>query len=217
MFDAQSNALTLLVDCALKSSVVALSCEGKILASAAANGEQPHSITFLAAIDFVLSQAKMELSQIRQVVFSNGPGGFSSLRVGLATLSGLFIGANVKLFPVSSLWLRCLSQTQMTGKRVASVMRGQAGQVFVGCLENSDFKEWASPINEAVLRLQMFAPTVLCGDGVKELLGAGLLLDNCEVFPDLVRPEAFLKLGKDSPLAAVSWDAVRLSYFREAV
>lgn len=215
MFDAQSNALTLLVDCALKSSVVALSCEGKILASAAANGEQPHSITLLSAIEQVFSQAKMVLSQIQQVVFSNGPGGFSSLRVGLATLSGLFIGANVKLFPVSSLWLRCLSQ--MTGKRVASVMRGQAGQVFVGCLENSDFKEWASPINEAVLRLQMFAPTVLCGDGVKELLGTGLLLDNCEVFPDLVRPEAFLKLGKDSPLAAVSWDAVCLSYFREAV
>ena len=48
MFDA--NALTLLVDCALKTSVVALSQVNKILASAGSNGEQSHSITLLAAI-----------------------------------------------------------------------------------------------------------------------------------------------------------------------
>jgi len=217
MFDANSNTLTLLVDCALKSSVVALSCEGRILAHVTSNGEAPHSITLLAAIDLVLSQAKRVLSQIQQVVFSNGPGGFSSLRVGLATLGGLFMGTQVKLFPVSSLLLRCLSQTQTSNQKTASVMRGQMGQVFVGCLENSDFKEWASPINEAVRCLQNFTPAVLCGDGAKTLLEAGLEATRCEVLPDLVTPEAFLKLGKDFPLMAVSWSAVRLSYFREAV
>jgi len=215
MFDA--NALTLLVDCALKTSVVALSQVNKILASAGSNGEQSHSITLLAAIDQTLSQAGKSLSQIQQVVFSNGPGGFSSLRVGLATLGGLFMGTQVKLFPVSSLLLRCLSQTQTSDQKTVSVMRGQTGQVFVGCLQASDFEEWSLPLNEAVRSLQNFMPAVLCGDGAKTLLEAGLAVTRCEVLPDLVTPEAFLKLGKDFPLMAVSWSAVRLSYFREAV
>lgn len=215
MFDANSKALTLLVDCALKSSVVALSREGRILAQAGSNGEQPHSVTLLPSIDAVLAQVSQPLTQIQQVVFSNGPGGFSSLRVGLATLSGLFIGSEAKLFPVSSLRLRCLSHA--AEKKVASVMRGNAGQVFIGYKSGASFKEEASTLNEAILRLQTFAPEIICGDGVKELLVAGLSLANTQIFPDLVSPEAFLKVGIEAPLAAVAWQEARLSYFREAV
>jgi tRNA threonylcarbamoyl adenosine modification protein YeaZ len=213
MFDA--NALTLLVDCALKTSVVALSQVNKILASAGSNGEQSHSITLLAAIDQTLSQAGKSLSQIQQVVFSNGPGGFSSLRVGLATLTGLFIGSDAKLFPVSSLLLRCLSQT--AAKKVVSVMRGNAGQVFIGYLHGADFQEEASSVNDAILRLQTFAPEIICGDGVKELLAAGFAIGKAVVLPDLVLPEAFLKVGIEHPLASVGWGDARLSYFREAI
>lgn len=102
--------LVLALDCALRATTVALLRDGKIIAQKFQKNEDGQkSRNLLLLITMLLDEAGVGLSDIGRIVYSNGPGGFTSLRIGLATLQGLFWGRSVDAVPVSSLRLRCES------------------------------------------------------------------------------------------------------------
>ena len=90
--------LTLVVDSSTENLFVALVDEGKALVELRLAVSQPHSKTLMEAIDWALRQALLETSQLKQLAVCCGPGSFSGLRIGMATMQGLAQALGVPLF-----------------------------------------------------------------------------------------------------------------------
>ncbi len=106
--------VTLALDSSSKPLSLALIRDGRILASYNDLPSEPQSSVIIKVIDSVFKKANVTVDQITDVLFCNGPGSFTSLRVGLATLQGLFLKSGVRFLVTSSLLLRCLSSSDQS-------------------------------------------------------------------------------------------------------
>lgn len=102
------------------------------------------SDSLLKLIDKLLEESKIELSQIQNVLFCNGPGAFTSLRVGLSTLQGLFAGRDVEFYTTSSLQFRTLA---FENDVVCTIGLGRE-QVACGFQMNQEYSEKVMTQNE---------------------------------------------------------------------
>ena len=85
----KSDPKILSVETATLSGSVALSRGAEILAALAGDSGVSHSNTLLYDIDKVLAEAQVELSEIDLFAVATGPGSFTGLRIGIATVKGL--------------------------------------------------------------------------------------------------------------------------------
>ena len=63
---------------------------------------QSHSLRLLPMIDEVLNEAGCKLSQLEGLIFGQGPGSFTGVRIGIGVAQGLAFSANLKLVGVSA-------------------------------------------------------------------------------------------------------------------
>jgi len=82
-------SLTLVVDCSTEILSLALLRGSGALVELRLAVSEPHSKTLLAAVDWALCQASLEVSQLERLAVCCGPGSFSGLRIGMATMQGL--------------------------------------------------------------------------------------------------------------------------------
>jgi len=76
-----------------------------------------------------LAEAGLEVSQLDGVAVANGPGGFTGLRVGLATAIGVALSAGLPVFPCNS--LRSRATRAVRGDRpVLAVLDARKGRVY---------------------------------------------------------------------------------------
>ena len=90
--------LTLAVDCSSETLFVALLGEGGALVELRLAVSEPHSKTLMEAVDWALRQASLEVSQLEHLAVGCGPGSFSGLRIGMATMQGLAQALNLPLY-----------------------------------------------------------------------------------------------------------------------
>jgi tRNA threonylcarbamoyladenosine biosynthesis protein TsaB len=77
----------------------------------------------------VLDQADASLGDVGLLAVAAGPGSFTGLRVGIATMQGLAFAAGLRIVPVSA--LDALARAAADGTRpVAAWMDAQRGQVY---------------------------------------------------------------------------------------
>jgi tRNA threonylcarbamoyladenosine biosynthesis protein TsaB len=67
------------------------------------DGPRQHAASLLPAIDRVLSETGIGLERLNAIGVSIGPGSFTSLRIGLATVKGLAFGRSLAVAGVSTL------------------------------------------------------------------------------------------------------------------
>ncbi len=77
--------------------------DGVVLAAFKQNIAKTHSTHIMSAIDVVLEAAKTTVSDLTHLVTTIGPGSFTGIRIGLATIQGLAMPNNLPIIPVSSL------------------------------------------------------------------------------------------------------------------
>ena len=82
---------------------VALSDEGRPLASYELLAEYPHAVELPGAVTRVLQAAHLTLDQMEAIVVDVGPGSFTGLRIGLAFVKALAFPAKRAVVGVSSL------------------------------------------------------------------------------------------------------------------
>jgi tRNA threonylcarbamoyladenosine biosynthesis protein TsaB len=91
----------------LDSSTEVASCaiieDGKLLGEITYNNEKQHSIILMPMIDTLLTTLRMELKDLDGFVVAKGPGSFTGLRIGMATIKGLSFGSNKPCIAISSL------------------------------------------------------------------------------------------------------------------
>ncbi len=102
----ESVPLLLAIDTCGPSGSVALGCirdpQLQILGQIELEGRS-YSATLVTAIADLLTQNKVELSNLAAIVAVNGPGSFTGVRVGLSTVKGLAEPAQIPIIAVSRL------------------------------------------------------------------------------------------------------------------
>ena len=93
----------LAIDTATRQLSVALVSAEGCVAELHDDDDRIHSERLLPAVDHVLAEAKLELSELAGIALSIGPGSFTGLRIGLATVKGLCFGAAIPVATVSTL------------------------------------------------------------------------------------------------------------------
>ena len=86
-------------------------------------------------VDAVLGAAKVSLASVECFAVSIGPGSFTSLRVGLATVKGLAFGSDSPVAPVSTLAALAWEAVRAAGSTevdVAAALDARRGEVYGG-------------------------------------------------------------------------------------
>lgn len=95
-----------------------------------APGERPgHASRLLGLVDEVLAAGETPLERVARIAVGRGPGGFTGLRIGIATARGLAQGTGAELVGVST--LRALAAPALDPARPAvAVIDARRGEVF---------------------------------------------------------------------------------------
>lgn len=224
---AFSPPVTLALDCALKGATVAVLRDGDLVASRQTAPGGQHSLELLPLLGDVINDAGISWDDIGRVIYSAGPGGFTSLRVGLATLSGLFAGFAVKAIAVSSLRLRCASlhlQMLNAGRSVpvhVFAMRAGMGEVYAGRLDLRF--PVAHVFQEACVSHEIFLKdfagldsVMMAGEGLRDIAA---LLNPEKIFSldDVVSPEVFADLVRAETNPVTDISHLTLNYLKDPV
>lgn len=120
----------LAVDSAARASGAALLREGAVLAARGSDDGRDQAEVLLPLVDETLRGAAIPLAEVAAFAVAVGPGSFTSLRVGIATVKGLAFEGGLPVAPVSSLAARawaCGAQGC-----VAALLDARRGEVYAG-------------------------------------------------------------------------------------
>lgn len=183
---------------AMDSSAVAASvalCDGEhLLGEFTILNGNTHSQTLLPMVEALLAQFELTTDEIDLFAVSNGPGSFTGVRIGVATLKGLAFGKNKPCVGVSTLEALANNLTVIDGL-ICPVMNARRKQVYTalfharnGNLERllPDSAMAISELDELLLRYS--EPIRLVGDGY-DVTREGLTAKTVSV-PDRLRHQS---------------------------
>ena len=159
------------------------------------NYQKTHSQTLLPMLDELLKTLGDSLDDVDYLACANGPGSFTGLRIGVATVKGLGLGLGKKVVEVSTLEALALNWQGVDGV-VCPIMDARRSQVYTAAytFEDGDAvpKEIIAPVNctidELLEKLAANGKKVFfTGDGVpvyREYIESNLKLPF--VFPSAV-------------------------------
>jgi tRNA threonylcarbamoyladenosine biosynthesis protein TsaB len=177
--------LLLALETATRATSVALLRGEQLIAEEAGAVDRTAAESLLPAIDAVLRAAGAGVAQLEGFAVSIGPGSFTGLRVGLATLKGLAFGSARPVAAVSTLAaLACTApRRDLPIVPLLDARRGEmyaAAFDFADCLPRPILEEGVYTPGELVAKLPPRCVLVgegvaLCGAQIRAELGAGVL------------------------------------------
>lgn len=192
---------------ALDTTTIAGSCalirEGRVVREEASDASQPQATRLPRDLMALLDRETVALSEIDAFAVGIGPGSFTGLRVGIATMQGLAVATGKPLFGASA--LDALAAVAGTG-RVATWVDAWRGEVYAALYEAG--REAEPPVvarPDDLVRHLAGQETLFTGDGAavhRETIRA--------VLGDLARftePVAPLLAGAMAGLAADAFRA----------
>jgi len=148
--------------------------DDKIKGSININYQKTHSQTLLPMFDELVKTLDIDLNEIDYFAIANGPGSFTGLRIGVATVKGLALSLNKKVVPVSTLEALAVNWLGVD-KVICPIMDARRSQVYTAAYIAKDdpleLEELISPVNcnvdELCKRLNEIGQEVFfTGDGV---------------------------------------------------
>jgi len=183
--------LILALETATNRASAALLRAEQVIAVARSDTERHHAEAILGILDAVFEQAGVALPAVEAFAVAVGPGGFTSLRVGLSTVKGLAFGSALPVAGISTLAAQ-VAAVDGQGEPLLSVLDARRGELYAGLFADP---ERAPMLAEGVYRPAELpalpASTALCGHGVAALAPAlreatGLALPVRPAFESLV-------------------------------
>ncbi len=162
--------LIMAIDTASNCSSVALTrgsvLGGQVLASLSLNSNVTHSRRLLAAIDWLLTETAIDWPVIAGLAVSLGPGSFTGLRIGMATVKGLATAIDKPLLGVSTLDALAM---QCPGDRlICAVLDARKKEVYC-CFYKCD----QQGVPRRVSPIQVLSPQQLVQDISEPVLFVG--------------------------------------------
>jgi len=128
---------SLAIESSTESCSVALQADEQVLERWVVQ-PQGHAKTILPWASEILAEAGLSYAQLDRLVVARGPGGFTSLRIGLAIVQGLALAHDLPVHPVSS--LEVLAETADQEKqhpRLLALFDARMGEVYAAWYEQS--------------------------------------------------------------------------------
>lgn len=119
------------VECSATPCSVAISENGKILASSFSNVKLTHSQTLMPMVESVLKSSLIDIKEIDAFAVSNGPGSFTGVRIGISAIKGMAQAKNLPCVEVSTLEAMAQNYSD-TNCIVCAVMDARCNQVYNG-------------------------------------------------------------------------------------
>lgn len=164
----------LAVDSSGITASVAVYIDGVVTAVNSVNNNKTHSQTLLPMIEHVMKQADINVSKLDAIAVAEGPGSFTGLRIGAATVKGLSFATGKPIIPVSTLAALAYNFAGMDGL-ICPVMDARRGQVYSAAYSfcndviNEVYEPEALAVDELLERLCEEHPderVIFPGDGV---------------------------------------------------
>lgn len=161
----------LALDSTAKVASVALCEDEKLLGELTLNNGNTHSQTLLPMVEFLLDKFELSPLDIDLFAVAAGPGSFTGVRIGAATVKGLAFGQEKPCAGVSTLEALAYNLCDHEGL-ICPVMNARRQQVYTALFYAKDGKlerlmpDSAIAITELDQRLSAYdVPVRLCGDG----------------------------------------------------
>jgi universal bacterial protein YeaZ len=139
--------LILSLESSAKAVSAALVKDGDVIGEYFINTKQTHSETLMPMIESLLSTAKITLEEVDLFAVSAGPGSFTGVRIGIATVKGMAFPSEKPCCAVSTLEAIAWGGIGMEGDYICAVMDARCNQVY-----------------NALFRIENGTPKRLCED-----------------------------------------------------
>ncbi len=163
----------LAVETSTLTASVAVLVDGDIAAERR-SGVNSHAELLLPLIDECLKEAELSLGDLQTIAVGAGPGSFTGLRIGMATVKGLCLAAKCSLTPVSSLAALAFEfQDDGPGTLLVPVLDARRKEIYAGfyrrdgetMISVGDEKVLPPEELEALVSQYQADSILLCGDG----------------------------------------------------
>lgn len=215
----------------IDSSSVSAGCavlkDGEIIAHGFIHNGLTHSQTLLPLISEVIAKSKAKHDDIDYYAVTVGPGSFTGLRIGLATIKGMAAPFDTKCIGISSLEAAAFNaycKTKAADAVICAVMDARCKQVYnaLFCVNDGKLEricdDRALSIDELKTELdKMNKKVLLCGDGAKICREAfGDSFEFAELWGEdvYVSGESVAKLGEKYINSAVDYYSLMPKYLR---
>ncbi len=214
----------LALDTSATVATVALCDDYKLLAEYTLNNGNTHSETLLPMVENVLADFKLGVEDIELFAASAGPGSFTGVRIGAATLKGLAFGMNAPCIEVSTLEALAENAVALSGL-ICPVMDARRSQVYTALFKSDGksltriLEDSAMSIEELDEYLSTFGEAVVfVGDGYDITLSA-LKKTTAKPIPDRLRHQSAYSVAtvayrKHSAGESVSDRQFKVNYLR---
>jgi len=166
--------LILALDSTAIVASVALCRDENVIASFTVKNGNTHSETLLPMVEAVLKSANVSVADIDLFACSVGPGSFTGVRIGTATVKGLAFGQNKNCLGISTLEALAENLVPFDGI-ICPVMNARRAQVYNALFryENGTLtrlcEDRALSVADLAAELaEKGEPFALCGDGIAE-------------------------------------------------
>lgn len=161
------------IDSATEAATCAIIEDERLLGEITFNYKKQHSIILMTIIDNLLKNINTDISTIDGFVVSKGPGSFTGLRIGMATVKGLSQGSNKPFISISTLDALAYNMAYTTGIicPILDALRGNVYTALYQFEENNmnrltDYKIISLEELLALVKEQNKSVTFI-GDGIK--------------------------------------------------
>lgn len=163
--------LILSVDSSSSTATCALVKDDEILGEINLNNKKQHSVILMDLIDKILKEYDIDINSLDGFVISRGPGSFTGLRIGMATLKGLAFASNKPLTSISTLDALAYNVISFNGI-ICSIMDALRDNVYT-CLYKNENNSLIPLIKEDCLSIDELTnilkeknlPVIFVGDG----------------------------------------------------
>jgi tRNA threonylcarbamoyladenosine biosynthesis protein TsaB len=224
------NVLVLALDTTTRAGSVAVVRGNRVLSELAGDGERTHGERLPLDLMRALALAAVALDDVELLAVAVGPGSFTGLRVGIASMQGLAIAAGLRIVPVSALDALAniganVSRRSAEGAEAVAVwMDAQRGEVFSALYDASGTQSMIEPtslsptrtLDEWAARLP-HGPLRFIGDGATRYAAAihDRLGTRAEIVPSPPLAAVIGQLAAAAPDRAVLPHAVVPIYIRK--
>lgn len=112
--------------------------DAKVLGEKFSEDQKTHSEKILPLVDALLSELSLKVSDIDMFCVCTGPGSFTGIRIGVATVKGIAQALNKKVFGVTA--LEGLIEAQ-NADNVCAIIDAKHDNVYVQCKTKNNYGE----------------------------------------------------------------------------
>ena len=178
------------VDSSSVTASVAITENGKILAENFINNGLTHSQTLMPMVEKTINESGISVKDIDLFAITHGPGSFTGVRIGIASVKGMADVLNKKCVAVST--LEAIAEPLKNEDVIAcAVMDARCNQVYTASFNKGEriCEDKAVLIDELGEELKQFSKkivfigdgSVLCYDKLNEII------QNCDVADEKIR------------------------------